>query len=320
MDVLVTTPVGTSAARTLDHFTYTGAAPGRPSPRSARPSGRPPAGHSITITGANFTGATSVKFGSASASFTVNSAASITATSPAGAAGTVDVTVTTAAGTSATVAADQFTYSAGNTPPTVTGVSPNSGYFVGGYDVAISGSNFTGVQEVLFGNQQATFTVNSSGSITAVAPGSQVLGAVDVTVVTSAGTSAITSADQFTYTNTPPIPVVTGVSPTQGPSTGGTQVTITGSGFTSTSRVNFGSSGAEGYGAITFTSMVVSTGPSAAGTVDVTVTNSTGTSAANANDKFTFTGGAPVITSVTPTTGPIDGGTTVILGGVGFTG
>jgi hypothetical protein len=53
-------------------------------------------GTSVSITGTNFTGATAVKFGGANAlSFAVNSATSITATSPAGS-GVVDVTVTTA--------------------------------------------------------------------------------------------------------------------------------------------------------------------------------------------------------------------------------
>ena len=65
----------------------------------------------VTITGTGFTGAKAVKFGSVAAkSFTVVSATSITAESPAGSAGTVDVTVTTAAGTSATSSADDFTY------------------------------------------------------------------------------------------------------------------------------------------------------------------------------------------------------------------
>ena len=68
-------------------------------------------GTSVTITGTNFTGATSVLFGStAASSFTVNSGTQITATAPAAIAGTVDVTVTTSAGTSTTSAADQFTY------------------------------------------------------------------------------------------------------------------------------------------------------------------------------------------------------------------
>jgi hypothetical protein len=67
-------------------------------------------GTSVTITGANFTGATGVKFGSTAATgVTVNSATKITATSPAGS-GTVDVTVTTPGGTSPTGSADRFAY------------------------------------------------------------------------------------------------------------------------------------------------------------------------------------------------------------------
>ena len=61
------------------------------------------------MTGSNFTGATAVKFGTASASFTINGATSITATAPPGA-GVVDVTVTTVGGASVTSAADSFTY------------------------------------------------------------------------------------------------------------------------------------------------------------------------------------------------------------------
>ena len=79
----------------------------------------------MTITGTNLTGATAVNFGAnAATGHSVNSATSITATSPAGSAGTVDVTVTTPGGTSATSSADHFTYVAA---PTVTGVSPNAG-------------------------------------------------------------------------------------------------------------------------------------------------------------------------------------------------
>jgi hypothetical protein len=67
-------------------------------------------GTSVTLTGAGFSGATAVRFGSAAAgSFTVNSDTQITATSPAGS-GTVDVTVTTPGGTSPTGSADRFAY------------------------------------------------------------------------------------------------------------------------------------------------------------------------------------------------------------------
>lgn len=75
------------------------------------PSGPMAGGTSVTITGSKFTGATSVKFGtSAATTFTVNSDTQITATSPAAAAGVVDVTVTTPSGTSAIGINDRFTY------------------------------------------------------------------------------------------------------------------------------------------------------------------------------------------------------------------
>jgi hypothetical protein len=68
-------------------------------------------GTPVTITGTNFTGATAVKFGAAGASnLKVNSATSLTADSPAGTKGTVNVTVTTPNGTSANAKKDRFKY------------------------------------------------------------------------------------------------------------------------------------------------------------------------------------------------------------------
>ena len=61
----------------------------------------------------------------AATTFTVNSATSITATAPAGAAGTVDVTVTGPGGTSTTGAADHFTYTSTNATITAVGTLVN---------------------------------------------------------------------------------------------------------------------------------------------------------------------------------------------------
>ncbi len=93
--------------------------------------------------------------------------------------------------TSATVAI-------GITGPTVTSVIPNSGPSSGGTTVNITGTNFLNVLNVFFGSTPAeSFIVVSDTLIIAVAPPG--IGTVDVTVVTSAGTSPITPADQFTY-------------------------------------------------------------------------------------------------------------------------
>ena len=67
----------------------------------------------VTITGAHFAGATTVSFGRAAATeVLVSSSTSLTATSPAGEPGTVDVTVTTPVGTSAITSKDHFKYKA----------------------------------------------------------------------------------------------------------------------------------------------------------------------------------------------------------------
>jgi hypothetical protein len=68
-------------------------------------------GSSVTITGKYFTGAERVTFGGDSASFTINSDTSITATAPNGPSGeTVHVRVSTQGGSSPAVDADRYTY------------------------------------------------------------------------------------------------------------------------------------------------------------------------------------------------------------------
>jgi len=69
-------------------------------------------GTSVTITGANLLEAGAVRFGAAAASFTVDSSRSITAVSPPGRRGNVDVTVTTPYGTSAISGRDHFRFTA----------------------------------------------------------------------------------------------------------------------------------------------------------------------------------------------------------------
>ncbi len=86
--------------------------------------------------------------------------------------------------------------------PTVTAVSPSSGSTAGGASVGITGTNFTGATTVDFGSSSASFTYNSSTSITATSP-AESAATVNVTVTTPGGTSAISSADDFTYGSDP---------------------------------------------------------------------------------------------------------------------
>jgi hypothetical protein len=83
---------------------------------------------------------------------------------------------------------------------------------------------------------------------------------------------------------------VTGVSPGSGPVSGGTSVTIAGSGFAGATAVNFGSTAASSFTVNSDTS-ITATAPAATavGTVDVTVTTPSGTSATSSADQFTYT-------------------------------
>ena len=122
----------------------------------------------------------------------MTSATSITAVSPPGK-GTVDVTVTNGAGTSLTRAGDRFSYA-----PAVTGVQPNNGPTNGRTVLTITGRDLAGATAVRFGSANAAgFRVTSASSIAAIPPAGT--GTVNVTVTTPGGTSAISTADQFTY-------------------------------------------------------------------------------------------------------------------------
>ncbi|MGP0070165.1 MAG: beta strand repeat-containing protein [Isosphaeraceae bacterium] len=168
--------------------------------------------------------------------------------------------------------------------PTVTGLSPTDGPTAGGTEVTITGTDFTGATAVDFGTTPAaSFTINSATSITAESPSGT--GAVDVTVVTTGGTSATSDADQFTYAAAP---AVTGISPTAGPPVGGTTVTITGTGFTGATAVDFGTTGATSFTVVSATEITAVSPAELAGTVDIRVTTTDGTSATGSPDQFTY--------------------------------
>jgi len=194
VDVTVTAAAGTSPTGTADRFSYVG--PPTVAKLSVK-TGAGAGGASVTITGSNLQGATSVSFGgNAATGLTVNSATSVTAVAPPGS-GTVDVTVTTPGGTSATSKHDRFGYT-----PSVTAITPGSGPALGGTGVTITGAGFApgaGATGFKFGSKKASHVeCASSTSCTATTPAN---GAGMVTVTTSVGKlkSAGNPGDTFTY-------------------------------------------------------------------------------------------------------------------------
>lgn len=237
VDVTVTSPEGTSAVSRSDHFSYV---PPGPSVVEVTPAeGQVEGGRPVYILGANLAGATSVSFGGSSAAFHVDSSEHITATSPTGPAPDVDVQVTTPEGTSPIDPRDRYHYVSRFIE--ISKVSPDKGPAAGGTVVAITGEEFHGVTDVMFGSQSATsFTANPNGtSITAVAP-PQTAERVVISVVTTFGTSELEYCERNkTRRHTCAIrdhykfqqPEVTGATPNSGPRAGGTSVTLAGSGF-----------------------------------------------------------------------------------------
>ena len=225
VDVTVTDPAGTSGISPADHFTYANQAV----INEVTPDFGPVAGGgTVTLSGAGFTGATSVLFGSTpAASYTVVSDSVLTAVVPAGTNGTVDIQVQTPLFTTPAVTPDEYTYV--GAPPTVTSLFPNSGSVVGGHLVQITGSGFTGVTAVDFGSTPAaSFTVESPTLINAIAPTTVTAGApagsagtVDVTVTNLDGASSTSAGDQYTYLASVPPCTTTIIG------TNATQLTVT---------------------------------------------------------------------------------------------
>jgi alpha-tubulin suppressor-like RCC1 family protein len=241
-------------------------------------------GTAVTITGSDLADTSAVHFGSTpAASYEVVSVNEIKAVSPPGS-GTVNVTVTTPAGTSPPKPGNRFAYIA---KATVAKLSVKGGPATGGTVVTITGTGFLAPAEVHFGEAEATsVTVNSSTSITATTT-AMASGKLAVTVTTPGGTSAPGKA---TFKSTP---VITSVSPPNGPLAGGNTVTITGAGFAPGANLTafkFGKSKAKTGVQCESTSSCTVLVPAgkAAGTVDVTLEANKAKSTTSEADRYTY--------------------------------
>ncbi len=118
-------------------------------------------------------------------------------------------------------------------PPAVTGITPSRGTSTGGSTVVIYGTGFTAASVVRFGTTPVpttNVTVNSGTQITVLSPAGTAGTTVGVRVTTAGGTSADTSADDFTYEITT-APTITSLAPSTGDPDGGDVIIISGHGL-----------------------------------------------------------------------------------------
>ncbi|OME91632.1 MULTISPECIES: IPT/TIG domain-containing protein [Paenibacillus] len=199
--------------------------------------------------------------------------------------------------------------------PVITAVTEPFGHPNGGETVTITGQNFVSGATVKFGSTAATNVafVSSTEITTTVPAGKQ--GMVDVSVTNPDNQVA---KAQYQYKTDP---IITSITPANGPLVGGTIVSIKGQYFMSGLTVKFGDKTAPlfyyyGPDQISVKSPI----GAEAGPVDVTLTNPDGTT-------VTVTGGFtydappstdPEIVSISPDNGVVTGGNTIYVNGKNF--
>jgi hypothetical protein len=174
--------------------------------------------------------------------------------------------------------------------PRLLAISATYGPAAGGTTVTLTGTGFTGVSAVDFGATPASFVFKSDNSITATSPNAPA-GTVDITVTTAGGASATSGADTFTFYAQP---TVTSISPNFGPVTGGTDVIITGTAFSTTTSVNFGGQPTYFFTVDSDTQLEV-TAPAGENpdNENVTVNTLGGSSAPSTGSNFTYNAASP---------------------------
>jgi IPT/TIG domain-containing protein len=307
--------------------------------------GKPQGGDTLTITGTNFVGPIRVLFdfgnGTVKEGFVAGfTPTTITVVTPAidlaaGTAQAADVIVLTQAGTAAeqrVVKAAGFTFTSATLVPLVRAVQPTSGPISGGTRVTIIGDNFQSPVQVFFNAAEAQVISVTFSQIIVMSPrasdttpnGSGVVtGPVDIRVRNVSSNKEVTYSAGFRYI---PKMQITTVGPTSGPFTGGTQITIDGSGFDDPLSVVIGS-GPSGVAAqvirVSATEVVAITGafqPTGCGDVSgpITVTNTENGDQAQ-GPQFTYKVPKPLITAISPNPACLTCSVNVtVLGAFGF--
>lgn len=347
-EVVVTSGCGTNAAP-RPTFTYTGSGvPGSEIIPDATaifdigtglPQGPAIGGNAVRITGRDLNLVTEISVGGTllgASDFIVTAFGDIIINamppSPGGNNLTVAFNVTVSDGTNADTTPVVYTYLGAGTPG-CTSISPNSGSIDGGTQVTITGTGLGDIVNVLFGGVAATGLAHPDGSGTRLLVTTPAYpAAIDVDVqlqIPRSGGGFTTVANctpaRFTYFDTTVQQFsVTGVAPNEGPQTGGTTITITGTGLTVVNSVRICNVAAT-IVQILDTQIIATTGAFGGVTpitCDVVVSTSTGLQA-TLTGAYTYLPVVPDAQSYdasSATTAPACGGTTFRLNGVNFIG
>ena len=264
----------------------------------------------VVATGANFDAIKSVTANGVSVKFTRTSPTTLSVTMPAHAAGPVTLVAVSLAGASVAGNASRFTYV---TPPvpTVHNLDPKSVTTLATTAVTVTGTSFIGTTTATVDGKNAVVTRVSETQLLLTVP-VHAAGVVQV-VVKAAGGSTVQTA--LTYV-APPVPKVTALSPTSVTTKATTSVTVTGTSFIGTITATVDGKNAV-VTQISETELRLTAPAHAAGVVQVVV-KAAGGSATQVT--LTYVAPAPVVRTISPSTGAVSTGTVVSISGTGFTG
>ncbi len=204
--------------------------------------------------------------------------------------------------------------------PTVTNVVPASGSGVGGFQVDLTGTGFRTGCRIVLGNQ--VYVEGAAGGCTLIDAthlrltlAQTVAGPHDVVVIDATGVEG-RATDAF---DAQAIPSIATIFPAVGASTGNTSVTLTGTNFVPGATLTINGVPQNTVVATSPTSLTFETVAALPGGPHiVTLTNPGGDQASTA---FLFSPELdPVLSTVTPDSGPEGGGTTTHIFGSGFSG
>lgn len=117
-----------------------------------------------------------------------------------------------------------------------------------------------------------------------------------------------------------PVPFTTDIGPESGETVGGETVVILGHNFTGATSVKFGATEATSFNVISENRIHAVAPAHSAGLVNISVTTPLGTTASDATNEYEYGTGPPFVATVSPTSGPVSGGTEVTITGTRFTG
>lgn len=272
-------------------------------------------GEKVTIKGEHFRPGATVSFNANKGTdVVVVDSNTITVTTPPGVQGNATITVTNDDLQKATA---NFAYYA---EPVVTSLSPTVGPYVGGQTVSIYGSYFMPQMKVKFGETYSSnVTYYTSGKVIVKTPPATQEGAVDVTLENPDGTKTVIKNG---YTYEPQIIEkleIHSVSVKTGPQAGATRLTIFGKNIDPAAKVYFGSKEAKVVSYKNSQNLLVDTpAQDVDGLVDVSIENPNGEKATLSNAFEYIPHPIPTITSISPASGKIEGGETVIIDGENF--